>query len=459
MTIRPFNTILRDFEIEGVPASGAHKPIKKDFRDSLNALVAGGSNASTRIIHLTNSGGTPNNIEVVASEEIPSAAYDVLFILDVTAENTGPVTISGAIERQLVTNTSQPIPSGYLQPGMAVLAVDTGTELRMLSYGDAEAIVALAEAAADRASDYADFARNNWVVAASALGNNIQTDFVLSIDPGSENNMFVTVDGVPQPVSAYELVYVTSTPTLRLSEPAPDTLKVEVRVSNAINVNTPSDGSVSSSKLASGAVETAKVADKAITLAKQADIATARLMGRVTAGSGSQEALTAAQVRDNFLPAGSMIDSVRGVYTANADITAGIPADDTIPQISEGAEIISVTLTPKSNTSKFRMRFTGQTTATGGPASTIAAIFAGPTGAVPADARGAILDLIDTASFTNILNLECEYTPGSTSQQTISVRVGVTTGSGHTMRMNGNTSTRRFGGASAATLVVEEIKG
>jgi len=39
------------------------------------------------------------------------------------------------------------------------------------------------------------------------------------------------------------------------------------------------------------------ITDKAVTLAKIADIATARIMGRVTAGAGSMEELTAAQVR------------------------------------------------------------------------------------------------------------------------------------------------------------------
>ena len=83
----------------------------------------------------------------------------MLYILNVTQENTGPVTVSGAINRALVTNTNRPIETGYLKPGMALLCIDTGTELRLLSYGDAEAILAAAEGAANRAETAADLAQ------------------------------------------------------------------------------------------------------------------------------------------------------------------------------------------------------------------------------------------------------------------------------------------------------------
>lgn len=50
-------------------------------------------------------------------------------------------------------------------------------------------------------------------------------------------------------------------------------------------------------RLESAAIGTADLADNAVTLAKLADIATARLLGRTTAGSGDPEELTAAQAR------------------------------------------------------------------------------------------------------------------------------------------------------------------
>src|SRR5690606_17244732 len=101
---------------------------------------------------------------------IPAAAYQVLYVLNVTQENTGPVTVSSAITRTLVTNTSEPVPAGYLKPGMAVLCIDTGSELRMLSYGDVEGVVEdllvqtrTSEAAAELAKDLAQNAASDAV--------------------------------------------------------------------------------------------------------------------------------------------------------------------------------------------------------------------------------------------------------------------------------------------------------
>ncbi|WP_318254712.1 hypothetical protein [Brucella anthropi] len=157
MTVRTIDEIFRDFVTDGVPASGPFNPHKPDIRDTLKALTEGSGNfPDNRVIRLNNAdAGTANNIVVTASVAIPVAAYQVLYILNVTQENTGPVTVYGAINRSLVTNINRPVPAGYLTPGMALLCIDNGTELRLLSYGDAEAIQAAAEAAADRAEDAA----------------------------------------------------------------------------------------------------------------------------------------------------------------------------------------------------------------------------------------------------------------------------------------------------------------
>jgi len=149
MTVRTIDEIFRDFVTDGVPASGPFNPHKSDIRDTLKALTEGSVNfPDNRVIRLNNAdAGTANNIVVTASVAIPAAAYQVLYILNVTQENTGPVTVSGVINRALVTNTNTPIPAGYLTPGMAVLCIDTGTELRMLSYGDMEVLLDEVEAA------------------------------------------------------------------------------------------------------------------------------------------------------------------------------------------------------------------------------------------------------------------------------------------------------------------------
>ncbi len=150
MAALPFDVIFRDYDVEGEPASGEHHPRKDQIRDGLNALI-NGPFPDNRVIRLNNANtGSANNIVVTASVAIPAAVYQVLYLLNVTQENTGPVTVSGVINRELVTNTSRPVPAGYLTPGMAVLCVDTGLTLRMLSYGDMEVLVRAAQAEVEK---------------------------------------------------------------------------------------------------------------------------------------------------------------------------------------------------------------------------------------------------------------------------------------------------------------------
>ncbi len=137
MTISTIDDVFRDYVVDGVSTSGPNHPNKADIRDTLKSLLEGISTfPDNRVIRLNNANaGTENNIIVTASVAIPAAAFQVLYILNVTQENTGPVKVTGAITRDLVTNTSQPVQEGYLKPGMAVLCIDTGNALRMLLDG------------------------------------------------------------------------------------------------------------------------------------------------------------------------------------------------------------------------------------------------------------------------------------------------------------------------------------
>jgi hypothetical protein len=57
--------------------------------------------------------------------------------------------------------------------------------------------------------------------------------------------------------------------------------------------------------------------------------------------------------------AGSVIQTSYAEYTANSNLTAVIPVDDTIPQNTEGTEILTATITPKFATSLILVRFDG----------------------------------------------------------------------------------------------------
>jgi hypothetical protein len=300
----------------------------------------------------------------------------------------------------------------------------------------------LAKTYRDQASAFADFARNNWVAIGPFVGTGNEADYLLTIDPGSANNMLVVVGGVAQLItgSAYALVYSGGNPYIRIT--VPDGIPFEVRLSNAININTPADGTVS----------TAKIANDAVTYAKMQNIsATLRLLGRASAGAGDPEELTAAQLRDLFLPSGSIIDRVVGTYVLATVLTAQIPVDDTIPQSSEGTQIISVSITPKSTTNKLRIRFSGWGSASG-LTTLIWSLFNGGTNAI---AAGGVA--VPSSGYLEQICGEVEYTPGVVTAQTISLRVGPS--SAVNAMINGSAASRYFGGSGITTLTVEEIKG
>ncbi len=147
---------------------------------------------------------------------------------------------------------------------------------------------------------------------------------------------------------------------------------------------------------------------------------------------------------------GTIVQTSYATYTANADITASIPYDDTVPQVGEGTQIISVTHTPLSTANKLRVRFRGLCSADGAAIVT-AAIF----GTGSNNARGSEPVTVAGLGYEVPMSITAEWVPGSTSPQTIQVRVGVSSG---TARFNGTTAGRVHGGAIAATLEIEEIK-
>lgn len=146
-----------------------------------------------------------------------------------------------------------------------------------------------------------------------------------------------------------------------------------------------------------------------------------------------------------------LINRAYAEYTTNADIATAIPLDDTIPQVGEGTQILSVAITPVSNTSRLRIRFNGFGSVSALNDVMVAAIFVN--GAANAVAAG-FGSNAPAAGTTVNTTLEYEYVPGSTAAQTITVRVGPTTG---TLRLNGTTAARRLGGAARSTVVVEEF--
>jgi hypothetical protein len=142
---------------------------------------------------------------------------------------------------------------------------------------------------------------------------------------------------------------------------------------------------------------------------------------------------------------------VYAAYTANADLTVALPCDDTIPQITEGTEIVTASITPKLASSKIRVRFRGFGTNSTADEHTGAALFRDAV----SNALTAICVTIDKAGYVYPYHLEFEESAGSVTARTYRIRVGKSVSG--TMRFNGTHSNRMFGGTAVSTLVVEEI--
>lgn len=138
-------------------------------------------------------------------------------------------------------------------------------------------------------------------------------------------------------------------------------------------------------------------------------------------------------------------------YTTYSSTATAIPDDDTIPQNTEGAEWVTVSITPTSASNRLKIEafmscVTGSTSA-----ALIAALFQDSTaGALAVSAESPVAG-------DNVLqiSLSHEMAAGTTSATTFKLRAGP--GSG-TMYVNGNSGGRKFGGVSSVRLTVTEIK-
>jgi hypothetical protein len=201
-------------------------------------------------------------------------------------------------------------------------------------------------------------------------------------------------------------------------------------------------------KTADGYTNTAKLADGVLS----ADAA-----GRAKMADGflSADATGRGKMADGFVDwskaaAGFVVDRAYAEYTANAALSTLIPSDDTIPQVTEGTQILSVTITPKSTTNRLRIFWRGTAAASDVGNICAAAFVNGAANAVAAESNTA-----GSIAFRYHMTLAHEYVPGTTSAQTITIRVGAASG---TVRLNGSDTARLLGGAMRSTLIVEELK-
>ena len=138
-------------------------------------------------------------------------------------------------------------------------------------------------------------------------------------------------------------------------------------------------------------------------------------------------------------------------YVANANLSTVIPLDDTIPQDSEGTQILSATITLHKADSRVRARFQGFCSLDTAIGASVALFMSGTADALAAAAQATAESVFPHITFV----LEFEHAPGDVGPHTYTVRAGPSASAN--IRFNGTSVGRYFGGASRATLILEEI--
>lgn len=155
-------------------------------------------------------------------------------------------------------------------------------------------------------------------------------------------------------------------------------------------------------------------------------------------------------IPSSALPAGSVLQVVNFQTGAVATGTTQIPNDNTIPQITEGTQFLSLAITPISATSKllFQIILVPNSSVI---SWIISALFQGATAnAIAANAA------YDNAGTTSILaGFNYFMTSGTTSSTTFTVRAGMDrTG---TLSINGTSGAQILGGTLYSSITITEI--
>ena len=136
--------------------------------------------------------------------------------------------------------------------------------------------------------------------------------------------------------------------------------------------------------------------------------------------------------------------------SALASGTTTLPCDDTIPQITEGDEYLSLAFTPTNVNSTLEIDVT-MAASNGGAGQTAIALFQVGT----AGALAAVINYASTADSLYTTTFKHSMTAGTTSSLTFKVRAG-NNGGAITYRMNGTSGGRLLGGVSSSRITIKE---
>lgn len=152
------------------------------------------------------------------------------------------------------------------------------------------------------------------------------------------------------------------------------------------------------------------------------------------------------------LPIGAVIEEQDTAPSAVATGTTIIPIDDTNPQNTEGDQYMSVSITPKSTTSKLVIQILAMVANSAISPYIAGALFQDST----ANALNAVVGRTALASDPLMLSLTHPMLAGTTSATTFKFRVGG--GAAGTTTFNGQVGGRFFGAIPKSSMVITEFK-
>ena len=148
---------------------------------------------------------------------------------------------------------------------------------------------------------------------------------------------------------------------------------------------------------------------------------------------------------------GQVLQVVNYQTGAVATGTTVTPADDTIPQITEGVQYMSLAVTPRSASSTLLVTVVSYAAVSVATAWSTTALFKdAATGAVAVGIGNSYTGGIIVPGIINYSQVS-----GSTASTTFTVRVGISTAG--TLTFNGSSGGRVFGGVMSSSITITEV--
>ena len=263
----------------------------------------------------------------------------------------------------------------------------------------------------------------------------------LSATPGSENSVTIAFDGVYQnhdtfSISGVRVTFDAAIPT--------GTAKIEARYAQENrNYTTIADDAVTLAKMASGTDGNLLTYDASGNPAHVATGSDGQVL--TSAGAGAPPAF-------ETLSAGTVLQRVKVFSSAAVTLSGNIPVDATIPQITEGTELYTLAITPKSNDSVLYFHGIIAATADSGSVDLVMPMFVDST----ANAIFTSYNYLVAVNYRVQSTIYGTVANSSTSARTYRLRVG--TASSTDLEINQmNAAGGKFGGTWGSGFDITEV--